>query len=64
MGEDGYGQALGLKQLFASGDGCWSVDGFIRPSDGAAAQGEGVRSLSAPPAPLHGEVQPLSSVLS
>jgi branched-chain amino acid transport system substrate-binding protein len=43
-------QALALKQLFSSDDVYWSVDGFIKPSDGAAAQGEGVRSLSAPPA--------------
>jgi len=43
-------RALGLDQLFACGDGCWSVDGFIKPADGAALQGEGVRILSAAPA--------------
>jgi branched-chain amino acid transport system substrate-binding protein len=43
-------RALGLNQLFACGDGCWSVDGFIKPSDGAALKGEGVRILSAAPA--------------
>ena len=43
-------RALGLHQLFACGDGCWSVDGFIKPSDGAALKGEGVRILSAAPA--------------
>jgi branched-chain amino acid transport system substrate-binding protein len=43
-------RALGLNQLFACGDGCWSVDGFIKPSDGAALKGEGVRILSATPA--------------
>jgi branched-chain amino acid transport system substrate-binding protein len=43
-------RALGLNQLFACGDGCWSVDGFIKPSEGAALKGEGVRILSAAPA--------------
>jgi branched-chain amino acid transport system substrate-binding protein len=43
-------RALGLSQLFACGDGCWSVDGFIKPSQGAALKGEGVRILSAAPA--------------
>ena len=43
-------RALGRDQLFACGDGCWSVDGFIKPSDGAALKGEGVRILSAAPA--------------
>jgi branched-chain amino acid transport system substrate-binding protein len=43
-------RALGLNQLFACGDGCWSVDGFIRPAEGAATSGEGVRILSAAPA--------------
>jgi branched-chain amino acid transport system substrate-binding protein len=43
-------RALGLNQLFACGDGCWSVDGFIKPSEGAALSGEGVRILSAAPA--------------
>jgi len=43
-------RALGLNQLFACGDGCWSVDSFIKPSDGAALKGEGVRVLSAAPA--------------
>jgi branched-chain amino acid transport system substrate-binding protein len=43
-------RALGLNQLFACGDGCWTLDGFIKPSDGAALKGEGVRILSAAPA--------------
>ena len=37
-------------QLFACGDGCWDVKGFISPSAGAAEKGEGVRILSAAPA--------------
>ncbi len=40
----------GLNQVFACGDGCWSVGGFIKPAEGAAAEGEGVRVLSAVPA--------------
>jgi branched-chain amino acid transport system substrate-binding protein len=40
----------GLKQVFACGDGCWSVGGFIKPAEGATAVGEGVRVLSAAPA--------------
>jgi branched-chain amino acid transport system substrate-binding protein len=40
----------GLKQVFAAGDGCWSVGGFIKPAEGAATAGEGVRILSAAPA--------------
>jgi branched-chain amino acid transport system substrate-binding protein len=43
-------RALGLNQVFACGDGCWSVDGFIKASEGAALKGEGVRILSAAPA--------------
>jgi branched-chain amino acid transport system substrate-binding protein len=43
-------RALGLTQLFACGDGCWSVDGFIKPAGDAATAGEGVRILSAAPA--------------
>ncbi|HXW27631.1 MAG TPA: branched-chain amino acid ABC transporter substrate-binding protein, partial [Xanthobacteraceae bacterium] len=43
-------RALGLTQLFACGDGCWSVDGFIKPAGEAATAGEGVRILSAAPA--------------
>jgi branched-chain amino acid transport system substrate-binding protein len=43
-------RALGLFQLFACGDGCWSVDGFIKPAGDAATAGEGVRILSAAPA--------------
>ena len=43
-------RALGLNQLFACGDGCWSVDGFIKPSEGAALKGDGVRILLAAPA--------------
>src|SRR5271165_1063859 len=40
----------GLPQVFACGDGCWSVGGFIKPAEGAATAGEGVRVLSAAPA--------------
>jgi branched-chain amino acid transport system substrate-binding protein len=40
----------GLNQVFACGDGCWSVGGFIKPAEGAATEGEGVRVLSAAPA--------------
>ena len=40
----------GRDQLFACGDGCWDVKGFILPSAGAAEKGEGVRILSAAPA--------------
>jgi branched-chain amino acid transport system substrate-binding protein len=40
----------GLNQVFACGDGCWSANGFIKPAEGAATQGEGVRILSAAPA--------------
>jgi branched-chain amino acid transport system substrate-binding protein len=43
-------RALGLNQLFACGDGCWSVDAFVQPAGAAAVQGEGVRILSAAPA--------------
>jgi branched-chain amino acid transport system substrate-binding protein len=43
-------RALGLAQVFACGDGCWSVDGFIKPAGDAATAGEGVRILSAAPA--------------
>jgi len=43
-------RALGLTQMFACGDGCWSVDGFIKPAGDAASAGEGVRILSAAPA--------------
>jgi branched-chain amino acid transport system substrate-binding protein len=41
---------MGLNQLFACGDGCWSVKGFIQPAEGAATKGEGVLILSAAPA--------------
>ena len=41
---------MGLDQLFACGDGCWSVKGFIQPAGGAATKGEGVLVLSAAPA--------------
>jgi branched-chain amino acid transport system substrate-binding protein len=41
---------MGLDQLFACGDGCWSVKGFIQPAEGAATKGEGVLVLSAAPA--------------
>jgi branched-chain amino acid transport system substrate-binding protein len=40
----------GLNQLFACGDGCWNVNGFIQPAEGAATRGEGVIVLSAAPA--------------
>jgi branched-chain amino acid transport system substrate-binding protein len=40
----------GLNQVFACGDGCWSIGGFIKPAEGAATAGEGVRVLSAAPA--------------
>src|SRR6266568_2512226 len=30
----------GLNQLFACGDGCWNVKGFIQPAEGAATRGE------------------------
>ena len=40
---------LGMNALFACGDGCWDVKGFIVPSEGAAMKGEGVRILSAAP---------------
>ena len=40
----------GLAQVFACGDGCWSVGGFIKPAESAATAGEGVRVLSAAPA--------------
>jgi branched-chain amino acid transport system substrate-binding protein len=39
----------GMNQLFACGDGCWDVKGFIIPAEGAATKGEGVRILSAAP---------------
>ena len=40
----------GLGQVFACGDGCWSAGSFIKPAEGAATAGEGVRILSAAPA--------------
>jgi len=40
----------GLNQLFACGDGCWNVKGFIQPAEGASTRGEGVIVLSAAPA--------------
>ncbi len=40
----------GVNQLFACGDGCWNVKGFIQPAEGAATRGEGVIVLSAAPA--------------
>ena len=43
-------RAQGRNQVFACGDGCWDVKGFILASEGAAAKGEGVRVLSAAPA--------------
>lgn len=41
---------MGMSQLFACGDGCWNVKGFIQPAEGAATKGEGVLVLSAAPA--------------
>jgi branched-chain amino acid transport system substrate-binding protein len=43
-------RAAGVKQLFACGDGCWDLKGFVARADGAATQGEGVLILSAAPA--------------
>jgi len=43
-------RARGLNQLFACGDGCWNVKGFIQAAAGAATKGEGVLVLSAAPA--------------
>ncbi len=43
-------RAIGRTQVFACGDGCWSVGGFITPAADAATAGEGVRILSAAPA--------------
>jgi branched-chain amino acid transport system substrate-binding protein len=43
-------RAAGMNQLFACGDGCWDVKGFIQPAEGAATRGEGVLVLSAAPA--------------
>src|SRR5262250_1453369 len=43
----------GMNQLFACGDGCWNVKGFIEPAAGAATKGEGVLVLSAAPAVGH-----------
>jgi branched-chain amino acid transport system substrate-binding protein len=43
-------RALGRTQVFACGDGCWSVGGFVAPAAEAATAGEGVRILSAAPA--------------
>jgi branched-chain amino acid transport system substrate-binding protein len=40
----------GLDQLFACGDGCWDVKGFIEPAQGAWSKGDGVLILSAAPA--------------
>src|SRR6266436_7704371 len=40
----------GQNQLFACGDGCWNVKGFIQPAGSAATRGEGVLILSAAPA--------------
>ena len=40
----------GQNQLFACGDGCWNVKGFIQPAGAAATKGEGVLILSAAPA--------------
>jgi branched-chain amino acid transport system substrate-binding protein len=45
----------GLNQVLACGDGCWSTGSFIKPAEGAATIGEGVRVLSA--APAIGKVQ-------
>src|SRR5215467_3633477 len=37
----------GLNQLFACGDGCWNVKGFIEPAEGAATKGGGVAGSAA-----------------
>lgn len=42
-------RGAGIKQLFACGDGCWDVKGFLARTEGVAAQGEGVLVLSAAP---------------
>src|SRR5262249_41912009 len=43
-------RAAGISQLFACGDGCWDVKGFVQRAEGAATLGEGVLVLSAAPA--------------
>ncbi len=43
-------RAQGRPQLFACGDGCWTVNGFVAPAGPAATAGEGVAVLSAAPA--------------
>ncbi len=43
-------RGAGIKQIFACGDGCWDVKGFLARTEGVAAQGEGVLILSAAPA--------------
>jgi branched-chain amino acid transport system substrate-binding protein len=42
-------RAAGLGQLFATGDGCWDVSGFLEPAGSAAEAGEGVLVLAASP---------------
>ena len=42
-------RGLGINALFACGDGCWDVKGFIVPAGDATTKGEGVRILSAAP---------------
>src|SRR5256886_6275849 len=49
---------LGLNQLFACGDGCWNVKGFIQPAAGAATPGQGGLVLSAAPAVGRGPGSP------
>jgi branched-chain amino acid transport system substrate-binding protein len=40
-------RGLGLRQLLATGDGCWDVPNFLEPAGSAAEKGEGVLVLSA-----------------
>ena len=40
-------RTAGRSQLFASGDGCWDLKGFVQKAQGAATSGAGVQILSA-----------------
>jgi branched-chain amino acid transport system substrate-binding protein len=42
-------RSIGINQLFATGDGCWDVNHFLKPAGEAATAGEGVLVLSASP---------------
>jgi branched-chain amino acid transport system substrate-binding protein len=44
-------RARGFGQLFATGDGCWDIENFLRPAGASAEDGEGVLVLSATPEP-------------